>query len=82
MRLHCDQMFGFVDMTASDFLAAFLLAAQLQRCRRRRALHVCLLPPSSRPTFLLTLHALQTPLQHLEAERRQSIYSSCCQGGY
>ncbi len=34
------QMFGFVDMTASDFLAAFLLAAQLQRCRRKAALQV------------------------------------------
>ena len=34
------QMFGYVDMTTSDFLAAFLLAAQLQRCRRMTALQV------------------------------------------
>ena len=34
------QMFGFVDMTMSDFLAAFLLTAQLQRFRRKTALQV------------------------------------------
>lgn len=34
------QMLGYVDMTGSDFFAAFLLASQLQRCRRKAALRV------------------------------------------
>lgn len=38
------QAFGFVDLTMTDFITAFLLASQLQRSRRRRTIRAILRP--------------------------------------